>query len=81
MTPEKDINNPPSKFQRRGNRSISLVEKRKLGSQIFKDELKIKVSINTLVNETQGLPTKKYKVRVEFKRDIDASQLPTSSQT
>ncbi len=58
---EKEVNEP-SKFQRRGNRSISLVEKRKLGSQIFKDELKIKVSINTLVNETQGLPTKKYKV-------------------
>ena len=52
--------NPP--FQRRNNRSISLVQKRKLGSQVFKDELKIKVSINTLVNETQGLPTMKYKV-------------------
>ena len=57
---EKEI--IPSHFQRRGNRSISLVEKRKLGSQVFKDELKIKVSINSLVNETQGLPTKKYKV-------------------
>ena len=60
LNTEKDI--IPSHFQRRGNRSISLVEKRKLGSQVFKDELKIKVSINSLVNETQGLPTKKYKV-------------------
>ena len=55
-------NKENSHFQRRNNRSISLVQKRKLGSQVFKDELKIKVSINTLVNETQGLPTMKYKV-------------------
>lgn len=51
-----------SKFQRRGNRSISLVEKKKLGSNIFKEELKLKVTINTLVEETSGLPTMKYKV-------------------
>ena len=55
-------NKENSHFQRRNNRSISLVQKRKLGSQVFKDELKIKVSINNLVNETQGLPTMKYKV-------------------
>ena len=52
----------PSKFQRKGNRSISLIEKNKLGSQIFKEELKLKVTINTLVEETSGLPTMKYKV-------------------
>ena len=33
-------NKENSHFQRRNNRSISLVQKRKLGSQVFKDELK-----------------------------------------
>ena len=51
-----------NKFVRKGNRSISLVEKNKLGSQIFKEELKLKVTINTLIEETNGLPTMKYKV-------------------
>ena len=34
---EKEI--IPNHFQRRGNRLITLVEKRKLGNQVFKDEL------------------------------------------
>ena len=34
---EKEI--IPNHFQRRGNKSISLFEKRKLASQVFKDEL------------------------------------------
>ena len=67
---EKQIINPnirtevmrPGKFQRKGNRSISLIEKNKMGSQIFKEELKLKVTINTLVEETSGLPTMKYKI-------------------
>ncbi len=50
------------KFVRKGNRSISLIEKNKLGSSIFKEELKLKVTINTLIEETNGLPTMKYKV-------------------
>ncbi len=57
LNKEKEI--IPNIFQRRGNRPISLVEKRKLGSQVIKDELKIKVSINILVNEIQGLHKKK----------------------
>jgi hypothetical protein len=60
LNKEKEI--IPNHFQRRGNRLITLVEKRKLGNQVFKDELKIKVSINTLVNVFHGLPIKKYKV-------------------
>ena len=52
----------PIKYQRKGNRSISLIEKNKLGSDIFKQELKLKVTINTLIEESSGLPTKKYKV-------------------
>ena len=39
-----------------------MIEKSKLGSQIFKEELKLKVTINTLIEETNGLPTMKYKV-------------------
>ena len=52
----------PIKYQRKGHRSISLIEKNKLGSDIFKEELKLKVTINALIEETNGLPTKKYKV-------------------
>ncbi len=49
-------------FKRRHNRSISLIDKKKLGSQIFKEELKLKVTINTIIEENTGLPTKKYKI-------------------
>ena len=59
----KEVQSPKdTKFVRKGNRSISLLEKSKLGSQIFKEELKLKVTINTLIEETNGLPTMKYKV-------------------
>ena len=51
-----------NKFIRKGNRSISLIEKNKLGSNIFKEELKLKVTINTIIEENKGLPTMKYKV-------------------
>ena len=33
-----------------------------MGSQIFKDELKLRVQLNTLIEENKCLPTKKYKV-------------------
>ena len=49
-------------FQRKGKRSISLTQKKKMGSQIFKEELKLKVSINTIIEENSGLPTQKYKI-------------------
>ena len=51
-----------NKFQRKGKRSISLTQKKKMGSQIFKEELKLKVSINTIIEENSGLPTQKYKI-------------------
>ena len=51
-----------NKFIRKGNRSISLIQKNKLGSNIFKEELKLKVTINTIIEENKGLPTMKYKV-------------------
>ena len=49
-------------FQRKGKRSISLTQKKKMGSQIFKEELKLKVSINTIIEENSGLPNQKYKI-------------------
>ena len=52
----------PQKFMRKGNRSISLIQKNKLGSNIFKEELKLKVTVNTVVEENKGLPTMKYKI-------------------
>ena len=51
-----------NKFQRKGKRSISLTQKKKMGSQIFKEELKLKVSINTIIEENSGLPNQKYKI-------------------
>ena len=59
---EKTTVEPNKKFQRRDNRSISLIEKKKMGSQIFKDELKLRVQLNALIEENKCLPTKKYKV-------------------
>jgi hypothetical protein len=52
----------PSNFQRKNVRAKSLIEKLKSGNSIFKEELKLKVTINTLIEETNGLPTMKYKV-------------------
>ena len=49
-------------FQRKGKRSISLTQKKKMGYQIFKEELKLKVSINTIIEENSGLPNQKYKI-------------------
>ncbi len=49
-------------FQRKEKRSISLIQKKKMGSQIFKEELKLKVSINTIIEENSGLPNQKYKI-------------------
>ena len=49
-------------FKRKGNRSISLIEKNRLGSKLFKAELRLKVTTQTLVEETNGLPNNKYQV-------------------
>ena len=49
-------------FQRKEKRSISLIQKKKMGSQVFKEELKLKVLLNTIIEENSGLPAQKYKV-------------------
>lgn len=51
-----------SKFQRKDKRTISLVEKSKMGSQIHKEELRLSVTNSLFVNEVKGLPNKKYKI-------------------
>ena len=33
-----------------------------MGSQVFKEELKLKVLLNTIIEENSGLPAQKYKV-------------------
>jgi calcium-dependent protein kinase len=55
-------NSNENKFERRGKRSISLIQKKKMGSQVFKEELKLKVLLNTIIEENSGLPAQKYKV-------------------
>ena len=60
---ENNINsNINNNYQRRKIRSLSLIQKKKMGSQIFKEELKLKVTINTLIEENNCAPTKKYKI-------------------
>ena len=60
---ENNVNsNIYNNFQRRKIRSLSLIQKKKMGSQIFKEELKLKVTINTLIEENNCAPTKKYKI-------------------
>lgn len=57
-----DNSNSPIKFQRRNKKSTTLVEKSKLGDHIFKEELKLCVSTQALVEESGGDPTKKYNI-------------------
>ena len=54
--------NPRPNFRRKAARSISLIEKNKLGSHIFKEELKLTVTTQALIEETKGLPNNKYQV-------------------
>ena len=51
-----------SKFQRKNKKYKTLVEKCKLGNSIFKEELKIKISNQTLIDEQTGDPKLKYKI-------------------
>ena len=49
-------------FKRRNKRGKTLVDKSKLGSKIFKEELKLTVLNETLINEEKGDPKVKYKI-------------------
>ena len=57
-----DNSNNPLKFHRRNKKSTTLIEKSKLGDQIFKEELKLCVNTQTIVGESGGDPTKKYNI-------------------
>ena len=63
-TYDKDTNNDAKKqFKGRTyNRSISLIEKQRLSSLLYKDEMRLRVKTQALVDATQGLPNEKYKV-------------------
>ena len=58
---ENDNNNNKSKFQRNNKKYKTLVDKCKLNS-LFKEELKIKISNQTLIDEQTGDPKLKYKI-------------------
>ena len=55
---EKDKN---EKFKRRNKKSTTLVEKSRMESK-FKEEMKLNVKTQTLIEEQRGDPSKKYKV-------------------
>ncbi len=57
-----NFNSPNKDFKRRQSRSISLIEKKKMGSEIYKEELNLKITLNTIIEENSGLPSQKYKV-------------------
>ena len=58
---EKEKENE-KKFERKGKRSISLIQKNKIATSLFKEELKLKITTNSLIEENSGLPNLKYKV-------------------
>ena len=50
------------KFKRKDKKSFTLIEKNKFGDKLFREELNLKISNQTLIEETEGIPNKKYKV-------------------
>ena len=58
---DNDNNNNKSKFHRNNKKYKTLVDKCKLNS-LFKEELKIKISNQTLIDEQTGDPKLKYKI-------------------
>ncbi len=58
---EKNQNEKDKKYQRRNKKSTTLVEKSRLESK-FKEEMKLCVLSQTLIEEQRGDPTKKYKI-------------------
>ena len=52
----------PKKYKRKDKRSISLSQKVKIKNKLFAEELKLKVTTNTLIEENTGLPNLKYQI-------------------
>ena len=59
---EQSISNNEKNFKRRHKKSTTLVEKSRLGHNLFKEELKLCVSNQTLIEEQTGDPSLRYKV-------------------
>ena len=59
---ESETNINIENFKRGNRKSLTLIEKIKYGEQLFKDEVSLKISNQTLIEETEGIPNKKYKV-------------------
>ena len=59
---EQSISNNDKNFKRRNKKSTTLVEKSRLGHNLFKEELKLCVSNQTLIEEQTGDPSLRYKV-------------------
>ncbi len=59
---EQSISNNDKNFKRRHKKSTTLVEKSRLGHNLFKEELKLCVSNQTLIEEQTGDPSLRYKV-------------------
>ena len=59
---EQSITNNDKNFKRRNKKSTTLVEKSRLGHNLFKEELKLCVSNQTLIEEQTGDPSLRYKV-------------------
>ena len=55
-------NSKSQNFQRRKRKSISLVQKSKFGSKLIKEELKLEITNQSLVEEQSGNPYQKYKI-------------------
>ena len=50
------------KFKRKDKKSLTLIEKNKFGDKLFREELNLKIPNQALIEETEGIPYKKYKV-------------------
>ena len=59
---ENDKNSNIHNFERGKRKTLTLIEKMKFGDTLFKDEVSLKLSNKTLIDETEGISLKKYKV-------------------
>ena len=59
---ENDKNSNIHNFERGKRKSLTLIEKMKFGDTSLKDEVSLKLSNKTLIDETEGISLKKYKV-------------------
>ena len=61
------------RFKRKDKKSYTLIEKVKFGDQLFKEELNLKISNQTLIEEKEGIPNNKFKIISKLKSGNYAS--------